>query len=191
MLNSIGDKTIRKPNRSNRGPRNEGPRINEAIFADEVRVVGEDGEMLGVVSVPKALEMAKEADLDLVEVSPNANPPVCKILKYSKFKFEQQKKAAQARKNQKTVAVKEVKIRPGTEEHDYQVKLRNARRFLEKGDKVKVTMRFRGREMAHQDIGLEVLKRLQGDLADVSKVDLEPKREGRQMIMVLSSEVGK
>lgn len=138
------------------------------------------------MDVPKALKLAEEADLDLVEVSPNATPPVCKILKYTKYKFEQQKKAAQARKKQKVVAVKEVKIRPGTEEHDYQVKMRNARRFLKKGDKVKVTMRFRGREMAHQDIGLELLERMRDELSDISKIELAPKREGRQMIMVLT-----
>ena len=129
--------------------------------------------------------------LDLVEVSPNAKPPVCKILDYGKYKYEEQKKAAEARKKQKTVDVKEVKIRPGIEEHDYQVKMRNARKFLTNGDKVKVTMRFRGREMAHQHIGMDLLKRMIEELADVGKVDLEPKMEGRQIIMVLSSEIPK
>lgn len=144
--------------------------------------------MLGVFPTHTAIEKAEEAGLDLVEVSPNADPPVCKILDYGKYKYELQKKAAEARKKQKVIEVKEVKIRPGIEEHDYQVKMRNARRFLENGDKVKVTMRFRGREMAHQEIGLDLLKRMQDELADVSKVDLQPKLEGRQMIMVLSSE---
>ena len=147
--------------------------------------------MLGVMPVKRAVQLAEEAGLDLVEVSPNANPPVCKILDYGKYKYEQQKKASEARKNQKTVDVKEVKIRPGIEDHDYQVKMKNARKFLEKGDKVKVTMRFRGREMAHQDIGLNLLKRMQEELSGISKTDLEPKLEGRQMIMVLSAEMQK
>ena len=160
-----------------RGDRNDdGPRVNQNIRAEKVRLVDADGEMAGVVSVPEALRMAEEAGLDLVEVSPNADPPVCKILDYGKYKYEQQKKAAEARKKQKTVDVKEVKIRPGIEKHDYEVKMRNARRFLEAGDKVKVTMRFRGREMAHQDIGLGVLRKMKEELADVSKP---------QMIMVL------
>lgn len=143
------------------------------------------------MSVEDGVALAEEAGLDLVEVSPNASPPVCKVLDYGKYKYEQQKKASEARKKQKTVDVKEVKIRPGTEEHDYQVKIRNARRFLDKGDKVKVTMRFRGREMAHQDIGLDMLKRMKDELSDISKVELHPKMEGRQMIMVLASEITK
>lgn len=145
--------------------------------------------MLGVVKTAEAMERAQESGLDLVEVSPNASPPVCKILDYGKYKYEQQKKAAEARKKQKTIDVKEIKIRPGIEEHDYNVKMRNARRFLEDGNKVKVTMRFRGREMAHQDIGRDLLERMKNELAEISKVDLEPKMEGRQIIMVLSSEV--
>lgn len=174
---------------NNRPPRkDDGPRTNNDITASEVRVVDEDGEMKGVMSVPDAVKLAEEAGLDLVEVSPNAKPPVCKILDYGKYKYEQQKKASEARKKQKTVDVKEVKIRPGIEEHDYQVKMRNARKFLTNGDKVKVTMRFRGREMAHQDIGMDLLKRMVEELSDISKVDLQPKMEGRQIIMVLSSE---
>lgn len=165
--------------------------MNDMIIADEIRVVGADGEMRGVMSVDAALKLAEEEGLDLVEISPNAAPPVCKILDYGKYKYEQQKKAAEARKNQKTVDVKEVKIRPAIEEHDYQVKMRNARKFLENGDKVKVTMRFRGREMAHQNIGFDLLKRMIEELSDVGKVDLEPKMEGRQIIMVLSSEASK
>ncbi|MBL4803705.1 MAG: translation initiation factor IF-3 [Alphaproteobacteria bacterium] len=174
---------------NNRPPRkDDGVRINHDIKADEVRLVDEDGEMQGVMSVAKAVALAEEAGLDLVEVSPNASPPVCKILDYGKYKYEQQKKAAEARKKQKTVDVKEVKIRPGIEEHDYQVKMRNARKFLSNGDKVKVTMRFRGREMAHQDIGMDLLKRMIEELDDVGKVDLAPKMEGRQIIMVLSAD---
>lgn len=144
--------------------------------------------MKGVMATEDAIILAEDAGLDLVEVSPNADPPVCKILDYGKYKYEQQKKANEARKKQKIIDVKEVKIRPGIEDHDYQVKMRNARRFLEEGNKVKVTMRFRGREMAHQNIGMELLVRMKEELSDVGKVDLEPKLEGRQMIMVLSSE---
>lgn len=162
--------------------------MNETIRADQIRLIDENGEMQGVMSVNDALKRAEEAGLDLVEVSPNAEPPVCKILDYGKYKYEQQKKAAEARKKQKTVDVKEVKIRPGIEDHDYQVKMRAARKFLENGDKVKVTMRFRGREMAHQEIGFNLLNRMIEELSDISKVDFAPKMEGRQIIMVLSSE---
>jgi len=147
--------------------------------------------MKGVMSVAEGIALAEDVGLDLVEMSPNANPPVCKILDYSKYKFLQQKKAAEARKKQKTIDVKEVKIRPSIEKHDYEVKMRNARKFLEAGNKVKVTMRFRGREMAHQNIGMDLLVRMQEELADVAKTDLAPKLEGRQMIMVLSSELPK
>jgi translation initiation factor IF-3 len=163
---------------------NDGPRVNEQITSKEIRVVGADGEMLGVLSVAKAMELAEQVGLDLVEISPNAEPPVCKILDYGKYKYEQQKKANEARKKQKTVDVKEVKIRPGIEDHDYNVKMKAARKFLENGDKVKVTMRFRGREMAHQQIGMDLLKRMQEELADVSKVEFSPKLEGRQVMMV-------
>lgn len=156
-----------------------------------MRVVDADGEMKGVMSVDDGIALAEQAGLDLVEVSPNAKPPVCKVLDYGKYKYEQQKKAAEARKKQKTVDVKEVKIRPGIERHDYEVKMRNARKFLEKGDKVKVTMRFRGREMAHQDIGYDLLQKMVTELAEISKVDMHPKREGRQIMMVLSSEISK
>ncbi len=146
--------------------------------------------MIGVVTRDDGLKRAADAGLDLVEVSPNAEPPVCKILDYGKYKYEQQKKAAEARKKQKTVDVKEIKIRPNIGDHDYDVKMRNARRFLEGGDKVKVTMRFRGREMAHQNIGVDLVNRMKDELSDISKADLEPKMEGRQIIMVLSSEIG-
>ena len=144
--------------------------------------------MLGVMSVPDALKRAEEEGLDLVEVSPNATPPVCKILDYGKYKYEQQKKANEARKKQKTIDLKEVKIRPTTEEHDYQVKLRNVKRFLSAGNKVKVSMRFRGREMAHQDVGMKLMERMLGDVEGLGKADMGPKMEGRQMIMVLSAE---
>ncbi len=143
---------------------------------------------MGVVATAKALEQAENIGLDLVEISPNAEPPVCKILDYGKFKYEQQKKASEARKKQKIVELKEVKIRPTTEEHDYQVKLRNARRFLSAGNKVKFSMRFRGREMAHQNVGLDMMLRLKKDIEDIGVVDLEPKMEGRQMLMIVSAE---
>lgn len=145
--------------------------------------------MVGVVTPSEGLRRAEEAGLDLVEISPGAEPPVCKILDYGKYKYEMQKKAAEARKKQKTIDVKEVKLRPGIEEHDYQVKLRAAQRFLEDGDKVKVTLRFRGREMAHQGLALEVVKRFRDDLVQFSKVDQEPKMEGRQAVMMLSSDI--
>ncbi len=163
-----------------------GPRVNKAITAPEVRVVGHDGEMLGVLSTRDALQKAAEVSLDLVEVSPNAAPPVCKILDYGKFKYEQQKKKNEAKKKQKVVEVKEVQLRPGIDTHDLQVKCRNIQKFIEQGNKVKIAMRFRGREMAHQDIGLNLLKRIVEDFKDVVKVDKKPSLEGRQMIMILS-----
>lgn len=180
------ERAIKKPYvppRSNAA--DAGPRVNEQIRVPEVRLVDEAGEMVGVVPTREALARAEEAGLDLVEVSPGAEPPVCKILDYGKYKYEQQKKANEARKKQKTVDVKEIKLRPGIEEHDYQVKLRNALRFLQDGDKVKVTLRFRGREMAHQDIGLSVLNRMKDDLAEVGKTEMDAKIEGRQAVMVL------
>ena len=151
-----------------------------------VRLVDENGEMLGVLSVQDALERARQSGLDLVEVSPNAAPPVCKILDYGKFKYEAQKRANQARKKQKTFDVKEIKMRPGIEQHDYDVKMRAITKFLETGDKVKVTMRFRGREMTHQEIGMGVLMRVRDDLEDLAKVEQSPKLEGRQMTMVVA-----
>ncbi len=165
--------------------KDNGPRINGAITVDEVRLVDEEGEMHGVVPTSKAREMADDAGLDLVEVSPNAAPPVCKILDYGKYKYEQQKKANEARKKQKTVEVKEVKMSPRIEKNDYDVKMRNARRFLESGNKVKISMRFRGREMAHQDIGRELYAKMREELEELSNVELSPKMEGRQMIMIL------
>ena len=141
--------------------------------------------MVGVVTVSEGIRRAEEAGLDLVEVSPNAEPPVCKILDYGKYKYEQQKKANEAKKKQKVIEIKEIKIRPGIEQHDYDVKLKAGRRFLEDENKVKVTLRLRGREMAHQDLAMQVMQRFKGDLADLSKVEQEPKMEGRQAIMML------
>jgi translation initiation factor IF-3 len=149
-------------------------------------VVDENGEQLGVISISKALELAEEAALDLVEVAPGADPPVCKILDYGKFKYEAQKKKNEAKKKQKIIDVKEIKMRPGIDEHDYQVKMRNMRRFLDDGDKVKVTIRFRGREMAHQNLGMKVLDRVREELDELSKVEQYPKIEGRQMVMVIA-----
>jgi translation initiation factor IF-3 len=151
-----------------------------------VRLVGANGEMVGIVSLRDALAAAEEAGLDLVEVSPNAEPPVCKILDYGKYKYEAQKKANEARKKQKIIEVKEIKMRPNIDDNDYDVKMRSARRFLDEGDKVKVTMRFRGREMAHQDLGMNVLVKVRDDLQDLAKVEQMPRLEGRQMIMVLA-----
>jgi translation initiation factor IF-3 len=149
-------------------------------------VVDENGEQLGVISISKALELAEQAALDLVEVAPSADPPVCKILDYGKYKYEAQKKKSEAKKKQKVIDVKEIKMRPGIDDHDYQVKMRNMRRFLEDGDKVKVTIRFRGREMAHQNLGMKVLDRVREELDEMSKVEQYPKIEGRQMVMVIA-----
>jgi translation initiation factor IF-3 len=162
-------------------------RINEEITLNEVRLVGKEGEPLGVVSIAEAMETAEQSNLDLVEISPNAEPPVCKVMDYGKFLFEKSKTLKEQKKKQKQIQVKEIKFRPGTDEGDYQVKLRNLRRFLEAGDKAKVTIRFRGREMAHQEIGIEQLKRVRADLEDIANCESFPHRvEGRQMIMVLA-----
>ena len=163
-----------------------GPRINDAIRVREVRLIDENGENVGVVSRFDAMERATTAGLDLVEISPDAEPPVCKIMDYGKFKFEQQKKAAEARKKQKIVEIKEIKMRPAIDDHDYDVKLRAIRRFFEEGDKVKVTLRFRGREMAHQELGMKVLQRVKAEVEAIAKVESEPRLEGRQMVMVLA-----
>ncbi|WP_214051685.1 translation initiation factor IF-3 [Proteus mirabilis] len=162
-------------------------RINGEIRAHEVRLTGLDGEQIGVVSLKEALEKAEEAGADLVEISPNAEPPVCRIMDYGKFLYEKSKTLKEQKKKQKVIQVKEVKFRPGTDEGDYQVKLRNLIRFLEDGDKAKVTLRFRGREMAHQQIGMEMLNRIREDLDELASVESFPNKiEGRQMIMVLA-----
>lgn len=160
--------------------------MNEKITDAQIRLIGADGEQLGVVSIEDALNAAYEQDLDLVEVAANAEPPVCRIMDYGKFRFEQQKKQQEARKNQKRIQVKEIKFRPGTDEGDYQVKLRNLNRFLADGDKAKVTVRFRGREMAHQGLGQELLTRIEADLAEVGIVEQKAGMEGRQMVMVFA-----
>jgi translation initiation factor IF-3 len=165
--------------------RDTGPRVNDRIRALEVRLIGADGENRGVVSPEQALELAEDTGLDLVEISPNASPPVCKIMDYGKFKYEQQKRESDARKKQKTIDIKEVKFRPNTDIHDYDVKMRNVTRFLESGDKVKVTLRFRGREMAHLNLGRELLERVADDIKEIGKVENMPKMEGRQMVMMI------
>ncbi|MCC7329413.1 MAG: translation initiation factor IF-3 [Gammaproteobacteria bacterium] len=161
-------------------------RRNEEIDSRQLRVIGADGEMVGVVSREQALEMARSQELDLVEVSPTADPPVCRILDFGKFLFEQNKKAHAAKRKQKQIQVKEVKFRPGTEEGDYQIKLRNLIRFLGEGDKAKITLRYRGREMVHQELGFKLLQRVQQDLQEHGVVEQMPKLEGRQLVMVIS-----
>ncbi len=159
--------------------------MNERIRATEIRLIGAEGENLDVVTPERAMQLAEEAGLDLVEISPNANPPVCKIMDFGKYKYEQQKRESEARKKQKIIEVKEVKFRPNTDTHDYEVKMRNVFKFLDNGDKVKITLRFRGREMAHQELGRDLLLRVAEDTKEVGKVENMPKMEGRQMIMLI------
>lgn len=161
-------------------------RINEDITATEIRLLGVEGEQLGIVNLEEALAKAEEADIDLVEIAPQATPPVCRLMDYGKFKYAESKKQHEARLKQKQVQVKEVKFRPGTDEGDYKIKLRNLIRFLEEGDKAKVTLRFRGREITHQEFGFALLKRVEADLQEYAVVEQFPKMEGRQMVMVLS-----
>ena len=162
-------------------------RLNREIMAPSVRLNGVNNEPLGIVTIMEALRLSGEADVDLVEIAPTAEPPVCRLMDYGKFKYQEQKKAAEAKSKQKVVEVKEVKFRPGTDDGDYNIKMRNLRRFIsEDGDKGKITLRFRGREITHQDIGMRMLERIRDELADVSVVEQFPKLEGRQMIMVLS-----
>ncbi len=166
-------------------PKPTGPRINERIKVPKVRLIGPDGDNHGVVDIETALKVAEQIGLDLVEISPNADPPVCKVLDFGKYKYELQKKASAAKKKQKTQEVKEIKMRPNIDTHDYLTKMKAMNRFIEAGDKVKVTLRFRGREMAHQELGLELLKRVENDMAEIAKVESRPRLEGRQMTMVL------
>lgn len=161
-------------------------RINGEITAKEVRLISGDGEQLGVVSLKEALSMAAEKDVDLVEISPTAKPPVCKLMDFGKYKYEQSKKRDEAKKKQKQVQIKEIKFRPGTDEGDYNIKMRNVKRFLEDGDKVKITLRFRGREMAHQEFGAQLLERVKADLEELAAVESFPKMEGRQMVMMIA-----
>jgi translation initiation factor IF-3 len=167
-------------------PTREGPRVNDEIAVMRVRLVDERGNMVGIVGRNDALSMASDVGLDLVEIAPNADPPVCKILDFGKYKYEEQKKKNEARKKQKIIEVKEIKLRPSIDDHDYDVKMRSMVKFIEEGDKVKVTMRFRGRELAHHELGMDVLVRVKDDLDEIAKVEQMPRMEGRQMTMVVS-----
>ena len=185
-LNGRGASTIaRRPH--NAPPQREtGPRVNERIRSPEIRLIGADGENIGVVTPSRAMMLAEEAGLDLVEISPNAEPPVCKIMDFGKFKYETQKRENEARKKQKIVEIKEIKMRPNIDTHDYDVKMKAMNRFFDEGDKVKVTLKFRGREMAHQDLGLDLLSRVRDDVGETGKVESMPKLEGRQMVMMIA-----
>ncbi len=167
-------------------PSREGPRVNRDIAVVRVRLIDEQGENVGIVTTDEAIERAEDAGMDLVEISPGAEPPVCKILDYGRFKYQDQKKKNEARKKQKTIDVKEIKMRPNIDQHDYDVKMRSINRFIADGDKVKVTMRFRGREMVHQELGLKVLDRVRDQLDEVAKIEQFPRMEGRQMIMIVA-----
>ena len=167
-------------------PEKGGPRVNRDIRAVQVQLIDDEGKNRGVVNLPDAQKLAEEAGLDLVEIVPNATPPVCKILDFGKYRFLEQKKSSEQRKRQKIVEIKEIKLRPGIDEHDYEVKMRSVFRFFEEGDKVKVTLRFRGREMAHQDIGYRLLQKVKAETAEIAKVEAEPLMEGRQMVMVIA-----
>ncbi len=167
-------------------PQKDGPRSNNEITAPEVQLIDAEGANVGVVRTSEAIAMAMEGGMDLVEIAPNSNPPVCKILDLGKYKYSAQKKAAEARKKQKVIEVKEIKLRPNIDTHDYDVKMRSVEKFISEGDKVKVTMRFRGREMAHQDIGLELLNKVRDQFDEIAKVESTPRSEGRQMVMVIA-----
>ncbi|MEZ5922448.1 MAG: translation initiation factor IF-3 [Parvularculaceae bacterium] len=167
-------------------PKGDGPRVNEEISVPQILLIDHAGEKRGVMPTAQAIEIAQEAGLDLVEVSPTTQPPVCKILDYGKFKYQQQKKKAEAKKKQKVVEIKEIKMRPNIDDHDYEVKAKAMRRFFDEGDKVKVTLRFRGREMAHQERGMELLEKVKADFDEIAKVEQMPKLEGRQMMMVMA-----
>ena len=174
-----------KPNYFQRRSKPQGPKANERIKALDVQVIGSEGNNLGVMQLKQAIQMAKDEGLDLIEISPNANPPVCKIMDMGKYKYDLQKKANQAKKKQKIVSLKEIKLRPGTEIHDYNFKIKNAKKFISKGDKVKFTVKFKGREMQHIELGKDLMKRIIDDTKDIGKVETHPKFEGRQMIMII------
>ncbi|MBL4786678.1 MAG: translation initiation factor IF-3 [Cohaesibacteraceae bacterium] len=176
---------MRRPNRA-QPPRKEGPRVNRDIKSPEVQLIDIDGNNIGNIDTQEAQNRADEAGMDLVEIAPNSVPPVCKILDYGRYKYQAQKKASEARKKQKTVEIKEIKMRPNIDDHDYGVKMRSMKKFFDNGDKVKVTLRFRGREMAHQELGMRLLIRVRDESAEYTKVEAAPKLEGRQMIMVLA-----
>ena len=185
FLNNTRIKNIARRPHNAPPSRETGPRVNNAILSHELRLIGAEGENVGVVTPVRAMQLADDAGLDLVEISPNASPPVCKIMDFGKYKYEQQKRESEARKKQKIIEVKEIKFRPGTDTHDYEVKMRNVYKFLENGDKVKITLRFRGREMAHLSLGRELLERIGEDVLEYGKVENMPKMEGRQMTMMI------
>ena len=174
-----------KPNYFQRRSKPHGPRANERIRALDVQVIGSDGDNLGAMPLNKAIELAKQEDLDLIEISPNTNPPVCKIMDMGKYKYDLQKKANQAKKKQKIVSLKEIKLRPGTETHDYNFKIKNAKKFIIKGDKVKFTVKFKGREMQHTNLGKELMNKIIEETKDIAKVESQPKFEGKQMVMII------
>ena len=174
-----------KPNYFQRRSKPQGPKANERIKALDVQVIGSEGNNLGVMQLKQAIQMAKDEGLDLIEISPNANPPVCKIMDMGKYKYDLQKKANQAKKKQKTVSLKEIKLRPGTETHDYNFKIKNAKKFISKGNKVKFTVKFKGREMQHTDLGKDLMNKIIEETKDVAKVESKPKFEGRQMVMII------
>lgn len=186
MSAAKGEKFIARKPFANVAPKNDGPRINEEISVPQILLIDHHGEKRGVVKLDDALALAADAGLDVVEVSPNTQPPVCKIMDYGKYKYQQQKKKAEAKKKQKVVEIKEIKMRPNIDDHDYEVKVKAMKRFFEEGDKVKVTLRFRGREMAHQDRGADLLRRVQDDFEEIAKVEQYPKMEGRQIMMVMA-----
>ena len=174
-----------KPNYFQKRSKPQGPKANERIRALDVQVIASNGGNLGTMQLKKAIDLAKQEGLDLIEISPNANPPVCKIMDMGKYKYDLQKKANQAKKKQKIVSLKEIKLRPGTEVHDYNFKIKNAKKFIIKGDKVKFTVKFKGREMQHVELGKDLMKRIIEDTKDIGKVETHPKFEGRQMIMII------
>ena len=174
-----------KQNYFQRRTKDKGPRSNNRISSPEVQVIGSDGENLGILNTNEAISMAKEQGLDLIEISANAKPPVCKIIDMGKFKYDAQKKANVAKKKQKIVLLKEIKMRPVTETHDYDFKVKNAKKFIGKGDKVKFTIRFKGRELQHSHLGRELMDKIKADMQDIGKVELHPKFDGKQMIMVI------
>jgi translation initiation factor IF-3 len=186
FIHNFGAYPIRRPNRAPPTVTKEGPRTNDEIRNATVQLIDQNGTNQGTVETIVAIKMALEAGMDLVEISPNAAPPVCKIMDYGKYKYSAQKKAAEARKKQKTVEIKEIKLRPMIDDHDYDVKMRAMQRFFEEGDKVKVTLRYRGREMAHQEIGTKLLEKVKSDVAEYAKVEQDARFEGRQVVMVLA-----
>ena len=186
FLHNLGELTIRRPNRAPPAASKDGPRVNDEIRNAQIQLIDQTGENKGTVETVLAIRMAQEAGIDLVEISPNTSPPVCKIMDYGKYKYSAQKKAAEARKKQKVVEIKEIKLRPMIDDHDYEVKMRAMQRFFEEGDKVKITLRYRGREMAHQEIGTKLLDKIKTDVATVAKVEQDAKFEGRQVVMVLA-----